>query len=147
MANHIYPLAKKQMLQGGIDLPSVNVKALLVNVSGAGTLYAYSASHEFLSDIPTGARIATSGNLSGKTIGNDGSFDSDDPTFSGVTGDSIEAIVLYIDTGTAGSSRLIMFQDTGVRAGAWTPVKCGLTPTSHMRVTRSPARKTIEWLK
>jgi hypothetical protein len=93
MANHIYPLAKKQMLQGGIDLSSVNVKVLLVNVSGAGTLYAYSASHEFLSDIPSGARIATSGNLSGKVIGNDGSFDSDDPTFSGVTGDSIEAIV------------------------------------------------------
>src|SRR5438477_12411391 len=82
MANHIYPLAKKQMLQGGIDLSSVNVKALLVNVSGAGTLYAYSASHEFLSDVPSGARIATSGNLSGKAIGNDGSFDSDDPTFS-----------------------------------------------------------------
>ena len=36
MANHIYPLAKKQMLLGGIDLSSVNVKALLVNVSGAG---------------------------------------------------------------------------------------------------------------
>jgi hypothetical protein len=121
MANHIYPLAKKQMLQGGIDLPSANIKALLVNVSGAGTLYAYSASHEFLSDIPAGARIATSGNLSGKAFGNDGSFDSDDPTFSGVTGDSIEAIVLYIDTGTAGSSRLIMYQDTGVTGLPLTP--------------------------
>ena len=54
MANHIYPLAKKQMLLGGIDLSSVNVKALLVNVSGAGTLYTYSAAHEFLSDIPSG---------------------------------------------------------------------------------------------
>jgi hypothetical protein len=54
MANHIYPLTKKQMLQAGIDLSSVNVKALLVNVSGAGTLYTYSASHEYLSDIPSG---------------------------------------------------------------------------------------------
>jgi hypothetical protein len=29
-----------------------NIKALLVNVSGAGTLYTYSASHEFLRSIP-----------------------------------------------------------------------------------------------
>src|SRR4029078_3015039 len=111
----------KQMLQGGIDLSSVNVKALLVNVSGSGTLYAYSASHEVLSDTPYGPRIATSANLSGKAVGNDGSFNSDDPTFSGVTGDSIEAIVLYIHTGTAGTSHLIMFQDTGVTGLPLTP--------------------------
>ena len=104
MANHIYPLAKKQMLLGGIDLSSVNVKALLVNVSGAGhALYI-----QRLARVPErhpvcGARIATSANLSGKAIGNDGSFNSDDPTFSGVTGDSVEAIVLYIDTGAEGS--------------------------------------------
>src|SRR4029079_8587974 len=121
MANHIYPLAKKQMLQGGIDLSSVNVKALLVTVSGSGTLSAYSAAHEFLSDIPSGARIATSANLSCKAIGNDGSFDSDDPTCSCVSDDSVEAIVLYIDTGTAGTSRLIMFQDTGVTGLPLTP--------------------------
>ena len=121
MANAIYPKAKKQMLQAGIDLSSVNVKALLVNVSGGGTTYTYSSSHEFLSDIPSAARIATSGNLASKTLGNDGSFDSDDPTFSGVTGDSIESIVLYIDTGTAGTSRLIMYQDTGVTGLPLTP--------------------------
>jgi hypothetical protein len=100
---------------------SVNVKALLVNVSGGGTTYTYNASHEFLSDIPSAARIATSGNLSGKAIGNDGSFDSDDPTFSDVAGDSIESIVLYIDTGRAGTSRLIMYPDSGVTGLPLTP--------------------------
>jgi hypothetical protein len=75
-----------------------HVKALRVNVSGAGTLYAYSASHDFLDDIPSGARIAVSGNLAGKVFGDDGSFDSDDPTFTGVSGASIEAIVLYTST-------------------------------------------------
>jgi hypothetical protein len=89
--------------------------------SGTGTLYTYSASHEFPSDIPSGARIATSGNLASKTFGNDGSFDSDDPTLSGVNGDTVEAIVLYIDTGTAGSSRLIMYQDRGVTGVPLTP--------------------------
>jgi hypothetical protein len=97
------------------------MNTLLVNVPGGGTTYTYSASHEFLSDIPSAARIAASGNLSGKALGDDGSFDSDDPTFSGVTGDSIESIVLYIDTGTAGTSRLIMYQDTGVTGLPLTP--------------------------
>jgi len=73
-----------------------NIKALLANVSGAGRLYTYIASHEFLSDIPSAAYIAGSTNLSGESIGADGGF--------------VEAIVLPIDTGTAGSSRLIMFQ-------------------------------------
>ena len=38
-----------------------------------------------------------------------------------MTGDSIESIVLYIDTGTAGTSRLIMYQDTGVTGLPLTP--------------------------
>jgi hypothetical protein len=47
-------------------------------------------------------------------FGDDGSFDSDDPTFTAASGASIEAIVLYVHTGTESTSRLIMYQDTGV---------------------------------
>ena len=70
-------------------------------------VHTYSASHEFLSDIPSAARIGRPANSSGKSIVADGSF--------------VEAIVLYADTGTAGSSRLIMFQDTGVTGLPLTP--------------------------
>lgn len=110
MANKLYPKTKKQFLQAGVDLSAVNVRAMLVD-TGA---YTYSDTHDFLDDIPSGARIAVSGSLTGKTFGDDGSFNSDDPTFTGVSGASIEAIVLYIHTGTESTSRLIMFQDTGV---------------------------------
>jgi hypothetical protein len=61
------------------------------------------------------------GFVTGKAFGDDGSFDSDDPTFTGVSGASIEAIVLYVHTGTDSTSRLIMYQDTGVTGLPLTP--------------------------
>ena len=117
MANKLYPKSKKQFLQAGIDLASLNVRAILVD-AGA---YTYDDAHDFLDDIPSGARIAVSGNLTGKTFGDNGSFDSDDPTLTGVSGASIEAIVLYVHTGTDSTSRLIMYQDTGVTGLPLTP--------------------------
>jgi hypothetical protein len=81
----------------------------------------YNDAHDFLDDIPSGARIAVSGNLTGKAFGDEGSFDSDDPTLTGVSGTSIEAIVLYVHTGTDSTWRLIMYQDTGVTGLPLTP--------------------------
>jgi hypothetical protein len=117
MANKLYPKTKKQFLQAGIDLSAVNVRAMLIDTAA----YTYNDAHDFLDDIPSGARIAVSGNLTGKTLGDDGSFDSDDPTFTGVSGASIEAIVLYVHTGDESTSRLIMHQDTGVDGLPLTP--------------------------
>ena len=119
MANALYPKTKKRFMAGDIDLLSVAVYAAVVNVSGAGTLYAYSASHATLADIPPGAIIATSPALTGKVLGDDASFDSDDPVLSAVTGDSVEALVLYADDGTG--TYLIMYQDTGVTGLPLTP--------------------------
>lgn len=65
---------------------------------------------QYLSDIPSGARIATSSNLTTKTS-TKGVADADDVTFTSVSGAQSEAIVLYKDTGTAGTSPLILFAD------------------------------------
>lgn len=119
MANAIYPLAKKHLLTAGIDLSALTVHAALINVSGGGTLYTYSTAHEFLDDVPSDAIIAVSGALANKHFGDDGSFDSDDPTITGVTGASVEALILYADTGT--TAFLIMYQDTGVTGLPLTP--------------------------
>jgi hypothetical protein len=108
MASAIYPKAKEQMLQGGINLASSNVKAVLVDAAD----YTYSAAHEFLSDVPAAARVATSGNFASKTFP-DGVFDAADAVFASATGDQSEAVVFYIDTGTATTSRLIAYIDTG----------------------------------
>lgn len=66
---------------------------------------------EFLSDIPSGARITTSGNLASKTA-TLGVADAADVVFSSVSGASCEALVIYKDTGAAGTSPLIAYIDT-----------------------------------
>lgn len=109
MANALYPKFKEAALQGQANLDSGSVKVLLVDLQD----YTYSGSHQFLSDIPVGARVATSNTLTGKTFTN-GTFNSDDPVFATASGDQSEALVLIIDTGSASTSRLIAFYDTGV---------------------------------
>lgn len=106
MANVIYPKFKEQALQAGVNLSSGNIKAVLVDLAD----YTYSAAHEFLSDVAAAGRVATSANLASKTFTN-GTFDSADPSFTAATGDQCEALILYIDTGTPGTSRLIAFID------------------------------------
>ena len=49
--------------------------------------------------------------LSSKTF-TDGTFDAADITFSSVTGDESEAVILYVDSGSDATSRLICFLDT-----------------------------------
>ena len=67
--------------------------------------------HEYLSDIPTSARIAGPVTLTSKTT-TGGAADAADITFTSVSGTSIEAIVIYSDTGTESTSPLIAFIDT-----------------------------------
>jgi hypothetical protein len=109
----IYPKFKEALLSGtSINLTTADVKVVAIDTSA----YTYSAAHDFLDDIPVGARIATSGNLSGKSVTN-GFFDFDDVSITfGSTPPSIEALVMYIDTGSAATSRLIYYteDDTGL---------------------------------
>ena len=116
MANALYPLYKQRALGAGLDLSSLDVKVVLVDAAD----YTYSAAHEFLSDVPAGARVATSANLGSKTLTN-GVFDAADITFTGVSGDQSEALVIYQDTGAAGTSRLIAYLDTGYTGLPVTP--------------------------
>ncbi len=109
MASGLYAKTKKLMLDGGLNMLSHDIKALLVDTAyytvNLGT-------HGNLSDVPVGARVATSGNLASKST-TDGVFSAADVTFSAVTGASVEAIIIYRDTGTASTSPLIAYIDTG----------------------------------
>jgi hypothetical protein len=51
--------------------------------------------------------------IGSKTFTN-GVFDGADVTYTAVTGNSVEALIIYIDTGTAGTSPLVAYIDTGV---------------------------------
>jgi hypothetical protein len=118
MANAMYPKTKAQMLQGAINLLTADVRLILVDLGA----YTYDAGHAFLSDVPSGARTAVSSSITGKSIDEATSaFKSDEKTFSSVSGAESEALVGYIHTGTAATSRLIWFQDTGVTGLPVTP--------------------------
>jgi hypothetical protein len=136
MATKVYPkyLQARQKGQETSDLSSAgtNVKAVLVD---AGT-YVYSDSHEFLSDIPSGARVGTSGNMTGKTVGAGGVFDCDDYSITvGASKPSAEALVYYIDTGVEGTSRIMCYIDAFTSGMPYTPPVGG----GNVNITVDPA--------
>lgn len=110
MANAIYPKYKEAILGGGAntDLLTGTVKVALVDTG----VYTYNAADQFLTSL-TGV-VGTAQTIGATKSVTDGLFDGGDVTFTSVTGNSVEALVIYIDTGTAGTSRLVAYIDTSV---------------------------------
>ena len=116
MANAIYPKYKEAVLQSSSDSSLTGtVKAALVDT---GT-YTYSAAHQFLSSLS--GVVGTAQTIGATKSYTNGLFDGGDVTYTAVTGNSAEAIVLYIDTGVAGTSRLVAYMDTSVTGLPVTP--------------------------
>jgi hypothetical protein len=109
VANTLYPKGRQKFLEGGIAWLTDTIKVILVDTAA----YTYSSSHEFLSNIPVGARVGTAVTLTTKTSTN-GVADADDVTFVALTGAELEAVVIYKDTGVEATSPLIAWFDTGV---------------------------------
>jgi len=108
MANALYDLGRKAFLDGGIAWLADNIKLVLVD---AADYTVNLATHDFLDDIPSAARVATSGNFATKDS-TAGVADAADVTLSAVTGDQSEALVIYRDSGAAATSELIAYIDT-----------------------------------
>ena len=105
MANTFFPKGKQKILSAAINFPTDTIKAILVTDS-----YTYSTAHEFLSDL--GTTVGTAQTLANKTV-TDGVFDADDITFATLApGSNLKAVILYKDTGVAGTSALIDYIDT-----------------------------------
>lgn len=117
MSNAIYPKYKEQILgaAANTNLLTGTVKVALVDT---GT-YTYNAAHEFLTSL-TGV-VGTAQTIGATKSVTNGLFDGGDVTYTAVTGNSAEALVIYIDTGTAGTSRLVAYIDTGVTGLPVTP--------------------------
>ena len=108
MANALYGKGRNYFLSGSIDWINDTITAVLVD-----TGFPYTVSidaDEFLSDIPAGARIATQA-MAGMSAAL-GVADANDTVFSAVTGATVEAVVIYKDTGAAATSNLIAYIDT-----------------------------------
>lgn len=107
MANALYRKGAQKMLAGEIDWLTDTVKAALVKSAYTVNL----STHEFLSDL--GANVLdTNVALSGRSI-TDGIFDADPMTWAAVaSGDTASFVVLFKDTGVAGTSPLLIYLDT-----------------------------------
>ncbi len=112
MANAVYPEFKAACESGGanVNLLTGVVKAVMLDMAS----YTYSSAHQFLSDVPSGARVSISGALTSKAVTAAGAFTSANTRFDAVTGPTVAAIALFIDTGSPTTSPLVCFKDTGI---------------------------------
>ena len=114
MANAVQATAKKAMLDNLLALGAL--KATIVDLAD----YTYNAGHDFIDDVPAAARVATATLASVTTTA--GTLDAADTTFTSVSGDQSEALVLWIDTGSEATSPYLSFWDSGVTGFPLTPV-------------------------
>lgn len=109
MANQLFSKGKQNLLDAGFDLNTNDMRAILVDDADWTQNL---ATDDALDDIPAGARVAVSNALDSPTI-TDGTFDAADETWSAVTGDQSEFVVVYKHTGVESTSFLLVFIDTG----------------------------------
>ena len=107
MSNFIYDKAAGSLWKAEIDWELDDTKVVLLRGHTPDKV-----NHQFLSDIPTGERVAITPSLANAIV-NGRAIDADDPVFSAVpAGPDCEAIALFIDTGTPATSRLVAYADT-----------------------------------
>ena len=109
MASGLYDSARKAFMDGDLDWLVDDIRIILIDVADYTVNL---ASHDFLDDVPAGARVKGSGPLGSKTS-TAGVADAADVTLTAVTGDQSEAIVIYKHTGTDATSPLIAYIDSG----------------------------------
>ena len=133
MSNALYPLFKEALLNKEHKLSTGNdsVKASLIDSAD----YTYSASHTTYVAGGTGvadaSKVAVSSALTSPTIAL-GVYDTADFTWSSVSGDVSEAIILWNDTPTTPTADpLIAFYDTGMTGMPVTPNGGNINVTVH----------------
>lgn len=104
--SNFYPKALKKFAEADIDWTADDIKVCLIDTND----YTYSDSHEFHSSLA--GIIATSGNLSGKSVADGGILDANNVTFTAISGDEFEAVVIFKDTGVSATSPLIAYLDS-----------------------------------
>lgn len=116
MANALFVAYRNNILGTGthVDLDADTIKAMFVDHADDTPNV---STDDNIDDILSAARtpsIASSPTLGSKTVGSvaAGVFDAADTTFSSLTGDQVESLILFKDSGTESTSSLIAYWDT-----------------------------------
>jgi len=129
MANAVYPLYKGFLLTAAANVSldqDTTTDGPYCALVDTGT-YTYSAAHDFYNDLSgvvgTDQRISTPTTASGL-------FDGDNLTYTSVSGNSIEALVVYRHNSGANTTwKLVFYEDTGVTGLPVTPNGGNITVT------------------
>ena len=110
MANVLYDGARVAYARGVLnwEVDAVNVQLIDVNN------YSVAAGHEFLTSIPSNARVGAPVALQGKSVSVTGGHLAAATYMPNVSGPEVRAVVLYYNSGVESSSRLLVYLDTMV---------------------------------
>lgn len=119
MANVIYDKYKEALLSSANNISLIDETVKISLIDTADTTF--SSIHEFYADLANSndGVIATE-TLSNITVTN-GVLDADDVLFESLSGDSAEALLIWIDTGDANTDRLVAWMDTNIDGLPITP--------------------------
>lgn len=110
MADGVYSSALRMFGNGTLDWRNDTIKCFLVDAADYAVQL---TTHDFVSDVTAtpAATVAVSPAFTGKTnVG--GVLDAADITFSSVSGDESEALIIWKDTGSHATSPLICYIDS-----------------------------------
>ena len=114
MANGLFAAYRTLVLSAPPNLSTDAIKALFLdNADDTAVL----ATDDFMDDLVGAGRVPTEANavaLANKTLGTvaAGVFDADNITFTALSGDPVEQLILYEDSGTESTSSLLAMWDT-----------------------------------
>lgn len=114
MANALFASYRNLVLSAPPNLSSATIKAMFVDHADDTP---NTSTDDFIDDIASAARvpaIASCPSLGSKTLGTvaTGTFDAADATFTTLSGDQVESLILFEDSGTEGTSDLLAYWDT-----------------------------------
>lgn len=114
MANALFAAYRTAVLSAPPNLSSATIKAMFVDHADDTPS---TSADDFINDIASAARvpaIASCPTLGTKTLGTvaAGVFDAADTTFSSLTGDQVESLILFEDSGTESTSDLLAYWDS-----------------------------------
>lgn len=107
MASGLYDAGRNAFLTGTLDWTTQDIRVILIDTLDYTVDFAL---HDFLDDVPAAARVAVSGAITTPTA-TAGVADADNVTFTAVSGDESEALIIYQHTGTDSTSQLIAYID------------------------------------
>lgn len=118
MANNVYAKAAQKFVKGLLDWDAGAQDFKAVLIDSADYTPDLNAD-EFYSSVPGAARIGTPQSIANRVATQSGAntnCDGDDVTFLAVTGDSIEKVLIFRDTGVEATSELVALLDVSIGA-------------------------------